>query len=129
MIKVGFYLDNDTISSVDCTCILKGNPGIGGTEYMVIAVAQLLTIRSNDIQVKLFAPQKGLFPKELDCTVVASFQNAIKTAEQEQYDYFVFKHNVERIFDSSLEHVISRLKLIVWCHVFTWLLGTGLLCQ
>lgn len=119
MIKVGFYLDNDTISSVDCTCILKGNPGIGGTEYMVIAVAQLLTIRSNDIQVKLFAPQKGLFPKELDCTVVASFQNAIKTAEQEQYDYFVFKHNVERIFDSSLEHVISRLKLIVWCHVFT----------
>lgn len=58
MIKVGFYLDNDTISSVDCTCILKGNPGIGGTEYMVIAVAQLLTIRSNDIQVKLFAPQR-----------------------------------------------------------------------
>lgn len=119
MIKVGFYLDNDTISSVDCSHILDGNPGIGGTEYMVITVSLLLTIRANNIQVKLFAPQEGLFPKELDYTVVDSFQDAIKIAEQEQYDYFVFKHNVERIFDSSLENGISRLKLIVWCHVFT----------
>lgn len=118
MIKVGFYLDNDTISSVDCTRILEGNPGIGGTEYMIIAVAQLLTIRDNNIQVKLFAPRKGFFPNELDYTIVSSFHDAIRMAEEEQYDYFIFKHNVERIFDSSLEHGISRLKLIVWCHVF-----------
>ena len=37
MTKVAFYINNESISNVDCTSILDSNPGIGGTDiYSII---------------------------------------------------------------------------------------------
>lgn len=37
---IGIYINNENISSVDCKNLLVGNPGIGGTEYCVLLLAQ-----------------------------------------------------------------------------------------
>ena len=42
MTKVAFYINNESISNVDCTSILDSNPGIGGTEYLFYYTAYKL---------------------------------------------------------------------------------------
>lgn len=116
-IRVGFYLDNDTIYKKDCSNVLSGNPGIGGTEYMVILIAQLLTMRTNSLEVVLFCPKQGILPKEIICKQ-KSFNEAIRCADQEGFDYFVFKHLVRHIESGILDSIMSKMRLIPWCHVF-----------
>lgn len=116
--KVAFYIDNSSISSVDCSTILDANPGIGGTECMIITVATLLAQRNNDIEAKLFTTHDGIFPASLSYKVVADFAHAISYAEENKYEYFVFKHDVQHIFNHSLDSVNNEVRLVVWCHVF-----------
>lgn len=116
--KIAFFLDNRSISSVDCSCILEGNPGIGGTECMIVTISSLLAMRTNGIEMMLLTMTDGIFPKYLNHTVVNDFREAIEYAEKNEYEYLVFKHDVEHIYDKSLEFDLKNLKLIVWCHVF-----------
>ena len=39
--KIAIYINNSNISNVDCSDLTKGNPGIGGTEYCILLLAQL----------------------------------------------------------------------------------------
>lgn len=49
MVRVGFHLHNDGQETVDCSRIIYGNPGIGGAEYAIIAIAYMLSVDKNDI--------------------------------------------------------------------------------
>jgi hypothetical protein len=51
MVRVGFHLHNDGQETVDCSRIIYGNPGIGGAEYAIIAIAYMLSVDKNDIEV------------------------------------------------------------------------------
>lgn len=117
-IKVGFYLDNENIYKKDCSDVISGNPGIGGTEYMVILIAQLLSMRDNNIDVVLFCPQTAILPKEVICKTVKDFKEALSYADNEGFDYFIFKHLVTHIESGVLEKTNSEIRLIPWCHVF-----------
>ena len=44
MVRVGFHLHNDGQETVDCSRIIYGNPGIGGAEYAIIAIAYMLSV-------------------------------------------------------------------------------------
>ena len=39
--RIAIYLRNQGIANIDCSDLLKGNPGIGGTEYCMLLLAQL----------------------------------------------------------------------------------------
>ena len=117
MKKIALFLDNSKIASVDCSNILQGNPGIGGTECMIITIATLLSMRDNGISVDLYVLKKGIFPSELNVCVVDTFKEAVERVDT-VYDYLIFKHDVAHIHDKSLENLKSDLKLIPWCHVF-----------
>lgn len=59
MLKVAFFLNNEDFNSDrDFSDILGGNPGIGGSEYMILLISYLLTIRNNGIQVRLYTSKK-----------------------------------------------------------------------
>lgn len=124
--KVAFYIDNSSISSVDCSTILDANPGIGGTECMIITVATLLAQRNNDIEAKLFTTHDGIFPASLSYKVVADFAHAISYAEENKYEYFVFKHDVQHIFNHSLDSVNNEVRLVVWC-TFSLVIGNWII--
>ena len=47
MVRVGFHLHNDGQETVDCSRIIYGNPGIGGAEYAIIAIAYMLSVDKN----------------------------------------------------------------------------------
>lgn len=118
MKRIAFFLDNKHISSVNCRQILAGNPGIGGTEYLFIVVAYLLSIRNNGLEVKTFTSDDGAFPKGYDYEVVGGFPDAVKRASDYGFDCLIFKHDSDLITSGCIDRVNSDIKLIVWDHVF-----------
>ena len=48
------------ISSVDCKNLLVGNPGIGGTEYCVLLLAQAYKMYYSNNKVTLFVAKQGM---------------------------------------------------------------------
>lgn len=65
--KIAIYINNSNISNVDCSDLTKGNPGIGGTEYCILLLAQLYKRYYPDNQITLIAKtgRNGELTKEL----------------------------------------------------------------
>lgn len=57
---IGIYINNENISSVDCKNLLAGNPGIGGTEYCVLLLAQAYKMYYSNNKVTLFVAKQGM---------------------------------------------------------------------
>lgn len=117
MKKVAFYLENKDTASVDCSNILNGNPGIGGTQYMITVVSYMLQRRSNGIAVNVYAQTKAAFPEDYEYETVSGFTEACRLAAEAGCEYFVFRHDASLITDHVLDGV-SGMKLVVWDHVF-----------
>ena len=71
MLKVAFYLDNDSLGSTDLTNLLDGNPGVGGTEYQFLLVSYLLEKNSSLIEPMLISKCKTSAPHKLKYEVKA----------------------------------------------------------
>lgn len=118
MKKIVFFLQNKTLDGADFTKICNGNPGVGGSEYMIVLIATLLSQRDNGISVRLLTEKDGLFPQVLEYEIVGDIASAIHRADCDgTFDYFIFKHNREAI-EHDLLHAKSKMEFIPWCHNF-----------
>lgn len=113
MKKVAFYLDNNSISSVDLSNLLAGNPGIGGTEYQFLLVSYLLEQRSSNIipvlitRCKTSAPHKNIYQVDnLSELCEYCSANGIKTIVMNQ---LVFD---EKLLDSYKD----IFDIVLWDH-------------
>ena len=118
MKRIAFYLENKSFSEVDCSNILQGNPGIGGTQYMIIVVSYLLFLRNNGLVVKTYSNSQGIFPTDYDYSVVSNFNEAVDKAYEEGCDCLIFRHDADLITSGALDRIYVDIKLIVWDHVF-----------
>lgn len=118
MKRIAFYLENKSFSEVDCSNILQGNPGIGGTQYMIIVVSYLLFLRNNGLGVKTYSNSQGIFPTDYDYSVVSNFNEAVDKAYEEGCDCLIFRHDADLITSGALDRIYVDIKLIVWDHVF-----------
>ena len=118
MKKVAFFIDNTSIYDVDASTILQANPGIGGTEYLIMLVSMLLSCRDNGLCIRLYMTrEQHNMPKELSCFIVSDIAEAISHAEEEDFDCLVVKHDAEYVQRDCLT-TNGNLEIIVWCHVF-----------
>lgn len=117
MKKIGIYIENGSINDVDLSDMKKGNPGIGGTEYLMFMLADMLTESNNGLDVTVFLEKNQQLPAEIKYKVCGSVTNAINEAEGIGCSYLVLKHNADNITKDTL-HTGGVMKLIVWCHVF-----------
>ena len=67
--RIVICINNKSIADVDCSDLTKGNPGIGGTEYCILLLAQLYKRYYPDNQITLIASSKGILP-EVDDIVI-----------------------------------------------------------
>lgn len=119
MRKVAFYINNATLSSVDCKGITVANPGIGGSEYQFILISYLLMQRHNGLNVKVYTTAEGIFPDSFCYEIVSELTAAVTAAERWGAEYLVFKHEVGHIHERTLANIQTSIKLISWCHIFT----------
>ncbi len=117
MKRVGFFLENASIASVDCSRSLESNPGIGGTEWLIIVVSTLLSRRNNNLSITLYTEVDGIFPVGINIKSVGSIEKCISAGVNDGLDYLVIKHNVQHIYGKALDADMP-IKLICWCHVF-----------
>lgn len=114
--KVAYYLPNSKCSNTDCRDIENGNPGLGGTEYLIVLVSTILTLRDN-IDVILFVEKKGIFHPQLKTKTVCSFDGAYEEACNLNVDFFVFRP-LPQYYKSMAFVNNGKTKLVPWCHNF-----------
>lgn len=112
-IKVAFYLNNN--NSVDCSNIVNANPGLGGSEYLLILVSTLLSERYEDLQITLYSNYRGILPKVLTSVACKSFPEFVKKAQQNAEDYCVVNYTS---VDNYVVKQYKNLNFIIWCHNF-----------
>lgn len=119
MKKIAFFLDNRVFSSVDCSDILAGNPGIGGTENMFYVIATLLSKRENGINVKIFLTERQKLPQGLDYEITNSLTSCITKVYNESFDFLIIKHDVQNIYNNVLKDASTlKVQIIIWAHIF-----------
>ena len=60
--KICIYINNAGIKDVDCSDLTVGNPGIGGTEYCILLLAQIYKQNYPKNELCLIVSEKGILP-------------------------------------------------------------------
>lgn len=117
--KVAFYLHNKNIMRFSNLYSLeKGNPGIGGSEYMILLISKELTKRNNDIIVRLYIECDGIQDPDIDIRVCNNIETAAYYAAQECFNRFIFDSKQIDWYSKPFNNINNDLRLIPWCHNF-----------
>lgn len=115
MKKIAFYIDNKHIDKINLEHPEKGNPGVGGTEYMIHAISYYLSTESN-YKIILGATSTEGLSNKITTIKVKTIEDLIN----EDTDFIIFKYELIdylRISD-CLSKSNRKTKLIVWAHNF-----------
>ena len=119
---VAFYINSfRPDDGFNASSLISGNPGLGGTEYMVMLISYLLQERNNDIDVIMLSSCGEEIEGFKTTKYTPNIKEAISLCEKEGVDYLIFCHDSKFIIDGSLSVKTCHTRLIPWCHNFiTW---------
>lgn len=115
--KIAFYLNNEQLEGLDWTHVLTGNPGAGGTEFMVVLEACLMS-KEKVHEVVLYVSKQSVFPDGMNIKYVSCLKEAINDANANFTDYIVYKETQKDGEFSFLKNIPQYTGHIVWCHNF-----------
>lgn len=115
--KISFYLDNSRIKSKNLKNPENGNPGIGGTQYMIWMISYYLKKNYPELEILLFANEIEKLPTNLIARKANSLKEAAILSKKENINYFIFR-SVE---DVEFYELIDKINLpsIAWAHNFS----------
>lgn len=117
MTKVAFYLHNGLIANRDCTTILTGNPGIGGTEYLFYYIAyQLQLLSLSDLDIILLTSHDCILPYNFKYIKVGNIAGAIDYCENNNYDILVVNFDKKNFYPNIFAKSNLKVKFIIWAH-------------
>ena len=118
--KLAFYIPNKNICSVDLSTVHMTNPGIGGTEYAILALAYYLAkIDGNQIVIYSNTRLKN-YSENCSCRIAEDLDAAMRLALSDGIQCLTVHHSEH----SMRRHAFSALEgtfvsVIVWIHNFT----------
>ena len=119
--RIAIFIDNEGIADVDCQNLEFGNPGIGGTEYCVLLLAEQYKRFYPDDQIFLLAVCPGKLP-EVDGTVfVDSPMDVAGAFKKIGADMLVISsvYHGEPIQRDFFDMIVkNKIKTIFWGHNF-----------
>ncbi|MDO4924984.1 MAG: glycosyltransferase family 4 protein [Turicibacter sp.] len=122
MIKVCFFVENGSLNDRDFSNPDNGNPGIGGTEFMIWSIAYYLNKYYSNLKVILLAPFIDSMPDSLECVQCQDALEGVKICKEINGDIFIFKGPYH---DKTLFNLIDNLKVksVMWSHNYESLLS------
>lgn len=117
MIRIGFYVKNGNFCNVDCRDVYSGNPGIGGTEYTVLLLATQLQASFPDMQIVLYAEEKGLLPDNLTVRTVKGTSDLYRQTLEDNIDILVLTFGIMSNSEIDTFRSNARLKIVLWAHL------------
>lgn len=117
MTNIAFYLHNGLIKDIDCTSILEGNPGIGGTEYLFYLITYGLQVSSNsNLHVTLLTSHECILPKDANYQKVLNINGAFEYCINNNIEILVVNYDIKNLKPNIFKKVDKRLKIIIWTH-------------
>lgn len=114
--KIAFYLPNKGLKNIDCRDLEHGNPGIGGTEYIIQATAYYIQkASSRNIEVVVCANEIGLLSPVFQSVQIANLKELVVKANP---DYILLKYEPSVYQEARKCIVNTKTKLLVWTHNF-----------
>ena len=119
--RIGIYINNKNIAAVDCTNLRRGNPGIGGTEYCILLLAQVYKENYPNEDVILFVSSDASLPKVDNVVVVEKISTLCDVAKQYEVDMLVISavhegQPLSKTFFKELDE--KKINAILWGHNF-----------
>lgn len=118
MKKVAYYLNNASLEGVNCLNIIDGNPGIGGSEYMILLIAFYNSIGDNGIDITLFVQKNYSLPSTIKIIETTNLKSAIIECDKLNIEILIFRHDNIWFKDGTFKAPPEKVKLIPWCHNF-----------
>lgn len=116
--KIGFYLENKNTRNIDYSNPENGNPGIGGSEYMIWTISYYLKkIYDRKLEVYILANNIETLPRILKNIQCESIECAINKSKELKLDLFIFKGPIE---NEKIFRLIDNVKQpsAMWSHNF-----------
>lgn len=116
--KIAFWLNNKGFKDVDCSNVLKGNPGIGGSEYSALLIAE--SLRKRGVDTVILCTAKGRFPKSLSYHCCFDITEACRFVRRKKYDFFLLD---SRFPTEQLLKAYPDIKFLAWgnCFIEPWM--------
>lgn len=117
MKRIAIHLRNYKFKEIDCRNVTDGNPGIGGTHYATLLLADALT-KSNKYDILLFAESTANLPSNIKCIAVND-DNLTETLIDERIDLIIStKTDKSTITPDFIKKIPKSIYVIIWCHCF-----------
>lgn len=119
--KIAIFIDNENILGVDCRNPEHGNPGIGGTEYCILLLAQVYKKAYPSDEVVLFATKQGMLPKTDAVEIVSGPMEIGKIFKKTQADMLLISavYHGEPLSQEFFKMIeANQIKTILWGHNF-----------
>jgi glycosyltransferase involved in cell wall biosynthesis len=114
MARVAFFLDTRRIRSADLRDVDRGNPGIGGTEYMFFLVAAYL---ARTHQVSMYVTVAGSYPTGIRYVVVPSIHEATVAIQSAGEDIVILRES--EVLPNVVLLKSMKPRVLVWAHNFS----------
>ena len=115
--KVAFYIANRTFGpDIDLANIYSGNPGIGGTEYVMLMVSQYLSSNCDNINVITYLEKDGHFADDLNIVIIPDVEKAALDAVNRGCQRFIFDCKWLDWSKNPFNNIPDSLQLIAWNH-------------
>lgn len=119
--KLGIYINNKNIANINCENLLNGNPGIGGTEYCILLLAQVYKLYYPEDMITLFVAKQSLLPTVDNMVTVANIEALPEAAHKENVDVLITSavYNgmpLPQLFFDLIDE--KKVKTILWGHNF-----------
>lgn len=116
--RISFYLDCKSIPNiVNFEELIIANPGIGGTEYAILTIAYLLSLKKEQYQISLYTTSNNTFAEKFEICHIKDLIDAAEQAAINKDDFLIFRHAPYPNLD-KLAAIKTTTKYIVWCHNF-----------
>lgn len=112
-------MNNESIKDVDCTRLDEGNPGIGGTPYCILLLADMFRKYYPEYETLMFSPEE-IKSNHYEKNIIASNGNElIEKIKQHHCDILIiaslaFGKELSQEFVNQLDD--NHIKTIVWAH-------------
>ena len=114
--KIAFYLPNKGLKNIDCRALEQGNPGIGGTEYIIQATAHYIQkAHPMDVEIVVGANETEMLASDLNAVKILDIHDLVIQANP---DYLLFKYEPSSYVEAKKAVAETNTKLLVWAHNF-----------
>jgi len=117
--KIAFYIPNSNIKHVDLSEVQNANPGIGGTEYAMLALVYYLSLNcSNELTIYSNAPLCN-YKGSVSNFIESSLDSVLKSSVQKQMDVLIVHHSEHSMAKNAFDALKgSNVSLVLWIHNF-----------